>query len=190
VSLYTASAAALAVFMVLGTVDGLYFHLWRDRLHTRPASRREHWVHTWRTLLFAALLPTLFLWQTAGALLWAGLLLLGLDQALELWDMFTEKDSRADLGGLSTSEYVLHMSSSTARGAALALGLAARPAEAWSTGSPWILGPMPTLAWLVAWQSVPGAMGAAVLHLWLCTDAGVRRFEAARSRWFSPRPRL
>jgi hypothetical protein len=185
VSLYTASAAALIVFMILGTIDGLYFHLWRDRLHTRAASRDEHRVHTLRTILFVALLPTLFLWQTAGALLWVGLFVLLLDQGLELWDMFTEKGSRADLGGLSTSEYVLHMSSSTARGAALALGLAARPAEAWSLSSPWSLGPMPDLAWLVAWQSVPGSVGAAFLHVWLCTDSGVRRFEAARLRWFS-----
>ena len=184
-SLYSASAVALAVFMILGTVDGLYFHLWRDRLHTRPASRREHVVHTLRTALFVGLLPSLFLWQTAGALLWAGILLLSLDQGLEIWDMLTEKDSRADLGGLSTSEYVLHMSSSTARGAALALGLVARPAEAWSLASPWSLGPMPAFAAIVAWQSVPGALGATALHVWLCTDGGVRRFEALRARYFS-----
>ena len=182
---YNASAAALVVFMLLGAIDGLYFHLWRDRLHTRAASRAEHLVHTLRTALFVPLLPTLFLWQTAGVLLWAGLVVLALDQALELWDMVTEKGSRADLGGLSTSEYVLHMSSSTARGAALALGLAARPAEAWSLTSPWSLGSMPTFASFVAWQSVPGAVIAAVLHVWLCTDGGVRRFEAARLRWFS-----
>lgn len=171
--------------MILSTVDGLYFHLWRDRLYTRAASRREHLLHTVRMALFLPLLPSLFLWQTAGALLWAGIFLLVLDHGLELWDMFTEKDSRADLGGLSTSEYVLHMSSSTTRGAALALGLAARPAEAWSLTAPWSLGPLPAFASFVAWQSVPGSVAAAVLHVWLCTDGGVRRFEALRARWFS-----
>ena len=166
-------------------MDGFYLHLWRYRLHTRALSRREHWAHTLRAVLFVPLLPTLFLWETGGVLLWAGLFLLVLDQALELADMILEKDSRADLGGLSTGEYVLHVTISTARGVSLALTLAARPAEAWSLAAPAVLGALPGFAAFVAWQSLPGAVLGAALHVWLCTDRGVRAFEAGRTRMFS-----
>ena len=44
-SLANAAAVLLAVFAALAAVDGLYIHLWRLRLHARPETRREHWLH-------------------------------------------------------------------------------------------------------------------------------------------------
>ena len=180
--IYTYSAVCFAVFLALASVDGLYLHLWRYRLHAREASRREHRLHTLSALLFAATLPALMLWETGGALLWAGVALVTLDLAIALVDMLSERDSRAAFGGLSTGEYVLHMHIVAARSAALALALAARPASAWALEAPWVLGPLPGVAAIVGWQALPGAWLVAALHVWLCTRRGVRTFEALRAR--------
>jgi hypothetical protein len=179
---YTAGAIALAVFLGLGAVDGIYLHLWRYRLHARSASRFEHRMHTIAAVLFAATLPAVFLWETGGALLWIGVSLIAADLVVSLVDMISERDSRAELGGLSTGEYVLHMLIMSFRGAALALMLAGRPATAWAFDAPWIVGSLPGFAATVAWQALPGSVVMAALHIWLCTDSGVRRFEGMRAR--------
>jgi hypothetical protein len=179
---YTAGAGALAAFLGLGAVDGVYLHLWRYRLHARSASRYEHRMHTLAAVLFAATLPAVFLWETGGVLLWTGVGLVAADLVVSIVDMISERDSRAELGGLSTGEYVLHMLIMTFRGAALALMLAGRPAAAWALDAPWIGGTLPAFAATVAWQALPGAVVMAGLHVWLCTDSGVRRFEGLRAR--------
>jgi hypothetical protein len=180
--LYLPSTAALLVFLVLGAVDGLYLHLWRYRLYARAASKREHLYHSIAAVAFAATLPAVFLWETGGLLLWAGVVLIGADMVVSLADMLAEKDSRADLGGLSRSEYVLHMVIMTAKGSALSLALAARPEAAWAVDAAWILQPLPTFATFVGWQALPGAVGIGALHLWLCAESGVRTMEAFRRR--------
>ena len=90
--------------MILGTVDGIYLHLWRYRLYARSASRHEHRLHTGAAVLFAVTLPTLFRWETGGLLLWAGIALVAVDLVVSIVDMLSEDDSRADLGGLPTGE--------------------------------------------------------------------------------------
>lgn len=184
-NLYLPSTVALLLFLVLGAVDGLFLHLWRYRLYARPASRREHGYHTIAALTFAATLPAVFLWETGGLLLWIGVVLIGAEMVVSLADMLAEGDSRAELGGLSRGEYVLHMVIMTAKGSALSLALAARPQAAWSLEAPWILQPLPAFATFVGWQALPGAMAIAALHLWLCTDSGVRTMEASRARAFA-----
>ena len=57
-NLFDLSALLLIAFYALSLVDGLYFHLYAFRLHARPETRREHWAHTGRALLF---IPTLLL---------------------------------------------------------------------------------------------------------------------------------
>jgi len=180
--LYLPSTAALLVFMLLGTVDGLYLHLWRYRLYARPASRREHRYHTVAAVLFAATLPAVFLWETAGLLLWTGVALIGADMVVSLADMLAERDSRAGLGGLSRGEYVLHMVIMMAKASALSLALAARPQAAWALDAPWVLQPLPAFATFVGWQALPGALAIGALHVWLCTASGVRTMEALRAR--------
>src|SRR5687768_14981944 len=152
-NLYEASAVALAVFLVLAFVDGVYLHLYKYRLYTRPESRREHQVHTAAAALFTLTLPALYLWPTAGLLLWAGVALLAVDAGLGLRDMGIERASRASLGGLSTAEYILHVVITSARAVSVALALAARPAAAWAWDAPLVIGELPRLASLVAWQA-------------------------------------
>ena len=103
------SSALLLVFAALSAVDGVYIHLARLRLHAHAASWTEHVWHTGRAVLFAPILLSLFTHVTGGALLWAGIALLVVDQALELLDTTSENESRAALGGLGTFEYVLHV---------------------------------------------------------------------------------
>jgi hypothetical protein len=180
--LYLPSTAALLVFLILGAVDGLYLHLWRYRLYARPGSKREHLYHTIAAVTFAATMPAVFLWETGGLLLWTGVLLIGADLVVSLTDMLAENDSRADLGGLSRGEYVLHMVIMTAKGSALSLALAARPETAWAFDAAWILQPLPGFAAFVGWQALPGAVAIGTLHVWLCTASGVRTIEAFRAR--------
>ena len=64
----------------LAAVDGLYIHLWRLRLHARPETRREHWLHTARALLFPPVLLGLFALPTGGVCLWTAITAAVLDR--------------------------------------------------------------------------------------------------------------
>ena len=165
--LVVASSLILLAFAVLSAVDGIYLHLIRYRLHANPSSYREHLFHTVRAVLFAPILVTLFTSVTGGALLWLGVALVLADQIAELLDMWSERDSRAPSGGLSSLEYTLHVALTTLRSAAIVLALAARPAVAWALDAPPVLAPLPGPLPLLVAQLVPGALLVAVLHIWL-----------------------
>lgn len=164
-TLLTISSALLLVFAALSAVDGIYVHLVRLRLHAHPSSWTEHLWHTGRALLFAPILLSLFAVVSGGALLWAGIALVVVDQALELLDTTSERQSRAPLGGLGTFEYVLHITLTTVRTAAIALALAARPAAAFALGAPSVLAPLPGWWGTAVAQLVPGAVLVAMLHV-------------------------
>ncbi len=161
-----AALVLLQLFAALSIVDGLYLHLWRLRLHARPASYREHLWHTARAGLFAPIVALVVAIPSAGALLWLGVLLVALDQLLGLLDARDERDSRADLGGLGRGEYVLHLALTGLHTAALALALAARPAAAWDPAAPLVVADAPALT---LWLAGPLAGGVLVfaLHLGL-----------------------
>lgn len=167
-NLANAAAVLLAAFTVLAAFDGLYIHLWRLRLHARPETRREHWLHTIRALLFPPVLLGLFAVPTGGVLLWVVLAAAALDLAAGLWDVAIERDSRAALGGLGTAEYVVHVAATMVHSGALALVLAARPGAAWSLAAPLVLDtPMPGFSAALAWNLLPGAVVLGLLHVWL-----------------------
>jgi hypothetical protein len=167
-SLANAAAVLLAVFTMLAAIDGLYIHLWRLRLHARPETRREHWLHTARALLFPPVLLGLFALPTAGVLLWAAVAAAALDLVAGLWDVAIERDSRVQLGGLGTAEYMVHVAVSMVHAGALALVLAARPAAAWSlAAAPMLDAPMPGFGAALAWNLLPGAVLLGLLHVWL-----------------------
>jgi hypothetical protein len=179
--LHDAAAAALAVFLPLAAVDGIYLHLWLYRLPERPASYGEHRLHTLGAIFFVLTLVGLFLWQTGGWLLWAAVVVVGIDFLVAVVDTWTEPGSRADQGGLSRAEYMLHMVIMLFRGAATALAIGAAPSSAWAIASPAIRGPLPGFAAFVGWQALPGAVVMAVVHVWLCTAHGRRVFGSARA---------
>ena len=117
----TAVMVSLAGLGVLAFIDGILVHLFFERLHCRPETRLEHLIHTARAAVFPPIL-ILFFGGAAPAL---GVVFLLLDQILEIWDMAIERQSRACSGGLRTSEYLLHGTALTLRGAAIAFSLAA-----------------------------------------------------------------
>lgn len=98
----------LLVYSGVGTVDGIYNHLYRYRLDAHASSFTEHLSHTFLSLGLA-LTVIMLVFVEMGTVGFA--FLLGI-QALSvlntLWDVFLEPKSRAPLGGLPPHEYVLH----------------------------------------------------------------------------------
>lgn len=151
--------ACLAALGAIAFVDGVLVHLVRERLHRRAETRLEHLIHTGRAAVFPPILVLFF----GGASLPFGVLFLAIDQALELADMAIERRSRAYSGGLRTSEYLLHGTALTLRGAAIAFALAAGPPSA----------AVVTFVDLL----LPGAVVGAILHVVLMIP--IRRGVAA-----------
>ena len=165
--LMTAATVFLMIFGVVAAVDGLYLHLWKYRLYARPESLREHKLHTAQGALFAPVVFLLFYQDFGGLVLWAGVLFLAFEQVVEILDVLDERDSRASLGGLSSTEYALHAVAITARTAAVALALAAKPLAAWSFDAPLVTGPGHSWASSVGLQMVVGNILVVGLHVWL-----------------------
>lgn len=98
----------LLVYSSVGTVDGVYNHLYRYRLYAHASSFTEHLSHTVLTLGFP-LTVALLIFVEMGSVGFA--FLLGI-QALSvlgtLWDVWLEPKSRAPLGGFPPYEYLLH----------------------------------------------------------------------------------
>ena len=181
--LAVAAAIVLQLFALLSTIDGLYLHLWRLRLHRRPASYREHLWHTARAVLFAPVVLILFAMPSAGALLWLGVGLAVADQIAGVSDALSERDSRASLGGLGRGEYVLHILLVAVHATALTLVLAARPVAAWSWSAPSSLGAWPASVPMLVLGPLIGGVAVAGLHVALAAiyapAVGGRRRKAA-----------
>jgi len=98
----------LLVYSSVGTIDGIYNHLYRYRLYAHASSFTEHLSHTFLSLGLA-LTVTLLVFVEMGTAGFA--FLLGI-QALSvlntLWDVSLELKSRVPLGGFPRHEYILH----------------------------------------------------------------------------------
>ena len=173
--LMSAATVFLMIFGGVAAVDGLYLHLWKYRLYARPESRRGHKLHTAQGALFVLVVFFLFYQDFGGLALWAGVLFLALEQVVEILDVLDERDSRASLGGLSSTEYALHAVAITARTAAVALALAAKPMSAWGMDAPLVTGQGHAWASSVGLQMVVGDLLTVGLHLWLMLPRYQRR---------------
>ncbi len=166
--LVIAAVICLNLALLLGTVDGLYYHLWKYKLYGRAETRYEHKLHTARAFLFIPIVWLLFGKNYGGWLLWVGVLAAAADLIVELFDVFCEIKSRASIGGLSTGEYAIHINATALRFAALALLVAAKPAFAWQLGTPLEIAPAyPHWVTWLAFNAIPGSLFAGALHLWL-----------------------
>lgn len=156
---------------LLGTVDGLYFHLWKYRLYAHAETRYEHKLHTARAVLFLPAVWLLFGKNYGGWLLWLGVFVAAVDLVIEWLDMRCEGPGRQQLGGLATNEYITHLYASGLRLTALVLILAAKPRAAWAFSAPLELAP-PYPQWMtwLAFSALPGSALAVVLHLWLLRE--------------------
>ena len=171
----TLSIIFLILFALVAAIDGLYYHLWKYRLFARKESIFEHRLHTIRAFLFIPIVYLLFYGNFTGVLLWAGLLVVGIDLIVELVDVFSENDSRAGLGGLTSAEYAAHVTATTFRIAALSFAIAAKPAAVWSLGESAATYEVPQLVQFIAFNIMTGNLAVGLLHVALMFES-LRRF--------------
>jgi hypothetical protein len=163
--LVTASFVFLNLFMVLGAVDLFYFHIWKYKLHTRPESRYEHKLHMAFAFTMVPLALLLYYQNFGGWALWAGAFFVVAALGTELLDVFSENDSRASIGGLSTQEYALHVTLTILKVASFALLFASKPVSAWELSSPLVLGSYGWMGEMIALQVAIGSGLVGILHL-------------------------
>ena len=159
-----AAAAFLALFAAVAALDGVWIHLWKLRLHARPASYVEHLWHTASAVLFVPTVALLFAVPSAGTTLWIALALLLAIHVVEVLDVRAERASRRELGGLSRFELGIHVAAVVTRTAAIVALLAARPTSIWWSDATRV-GELPSVVVQVGQLATIGAIAIAVLHL-------------------------
>jgi hypothetical protein len=155
----------LNLFMVLGAVDLFYFHIWKYKLHTRPESRYEHKLHMAFGFLMVPVALLLYYRDLGGIGLWAAVFFVAAALATELLDVFSENDSRASLGGLSTGEYALHVVLTILKVASFAFMFASKPVSAWNLATPITLGSYGWMGEMIALKVAIGSFVVGILHL-------------------------
>ena len=144
--LLSASAVLWILALAIGSADGLYFHLWKYRLHAQSQTRLEHLAHTARAVLLPAVLYLALLGTGIPIATRIGWLvaLSAVDWAIGIWDALLEKRSRETLGGLPHHEYLVHLIATGVHSGAEVLSIAGlfvalismeRPS---SFASPWV----------------------------------------------------
>ena len=148
-------------------MDAVYFHFWKYRLHTHPASTYEHKLHTIRAVAFPFIIYLLYAHNFAGIYLWFGAFVVIADLIVLGLDVHAEFESRENLGGLPRAEYLIHIFANGFHFASIALMLSIKPASAWSFAA------QPLLAWSypqftisVANVLITGGILAALSHIW------------------------
>lgn len=183
----------LNLFMIVGSVDLFYYHIWKYKLHTRPESRYEHKLHMVFAFLMVPIAFLLYYQDLGGYALWAAVFFVAAALGTEMLDVFTEGDSRASLGGLTTGEYSIHVGATILKVASFAFMFAAKPAVAWGGSSAVVLGSHGNMAEMMAMQVMIGSGLVGVLHLVLlnkkvasincqtvCEIAGCTRFACCK----------
>lgn len=154
----------LNLFMVLGAVDLFYFHMWKYKLHTRRESRYEHKLHMAFAFLMVPVALLLYYQNLGGIGLWAALYFVVIALFTEVLDVFSENDSRASVGGLSTGEYAIHVVVTILKIASFAFMFASKPLWAWSLGSTVLLGSHGWMGEMIAIKVAIGSGAVGILH--------------------------
>ena len=165
----TIGAILFLLHALVASIDGIYFHLWKYKLHTYEDTFTEHITHTLRTWTMVLASYLLFATNTGGALLWFAVLVLVVDLLVETWDVLIEGQSRRRFGGLSSAEYLVHAHSIFLYAAAWTLAFVVKPIEAWSLSSPLFLDPAyPMHVSAIGWAVGLGTLSGAIQHTWYC----------------------
>ena len=160
------STALLVGFALLGAMDGVYFHIWKYKLPTRPASSYEHKLHTIRSIAFPFVIYYLYAHNFGGILLWLGAFVVSVDLIALGLDVYVEFDSRESLGGLSRTEYLIHIFANGFHFASIALILSIKPLSAWNFSSQVLLdGSYPWFTIAVANVLITGGIIVALTHI-------------------------
>lgn len=153
----------LIIFAILSLIDGVYLHLILYKLPENPESKFEHFTHTFRAILFLPILLTIFYWNLSGPMLLVAVGIIVIDLIIEAIDVISERQSRKNIGGLSDSEYLLHVTLTTMRVASITLFLASKPREAWLSSL--LLPSYPDLVRTIVLNLIPGAIIMIILHV-------------------------
>jgi hypothetical protein len=135
----------------IGAVDVLYYHLYRFRLFAQASSVGEEITHLFRHAIFLALIVLLSNGSTSATTDAAVIGLFALDMVNSAVDVLLERRSREGLGGLPSTEYLVHILSGFGMGLAVASYVFARREL-----------PLPVPAGMLAWQ-VRGMLAAGLL---------------------------
>jgi len=163
------SAVLQIAFTLCASVDALWFHLYKLRLHARPETRKEHVLHSANACLFPITLVFLYCFNAGGAALWAGIAATLVTFGIEIVDVGHEKTSRAGMGGVSAIEGVMHFGMGVGRALAFAFVVASKPLDAFLLSSPWVLATAypDWVLWMGRIMFLT-ALPMAALHLALC----------------------
>lgn len=154
----------LNLFMIVGAVDLFYFHMWKYKLHTRPESRYEHTLHGIFALIMVPIAYFLYYQDSGGYALWAGVIFVVAALSVEMMDVFSEGDSRASLGGLTTGEYSLHVAATILKVASFAFIFGSKPLSSWSLEAPFSTGSYGSMGEMMAMQVMMGSFVIGLLH--------------------------
>jgi hypothetical protein len=169
----TTTIFLLALMGTLGSVDGIYFHIFRYRLFAQPSAQTETLTHVLRGFTYSLGLAALLLGLPQGRWFWAVAAVFALDLLIDVIDVLLEPSSRAPLGGLSRPEYLVHMLVMAISGGIwTSFVVQGWPQRLAPTGlAPHVPGALPT--WLVwdGWMLAAGAPALALLELTLLLRA-------------------
>lgn len=158
---------------LIGAIDVLYFHIYKFRLYGRQESAAEQVTHLSRAALFLVMTAIVLFSDGSPA---ARLFLIGifsLDLLNTVIDVILEKDSRENLGGLPSGEYLLHIVGTFFTGVAVATFW-------WHSSSAGFSGFEPTtVQWTRGILTLVLGGGLFLLEAGLFASALYRRREAA-----------
>lgn len=104
----TETLALLCLFGILGSMDVVYFHLYKARLYGSRSSVREQWTHLVRLLLYTGMMSWTLFARASGPLGSGLAILVLLDLLNSLLDTYLEPESRKGMGGIPVLEHLLH----------------------------------------------------------------------------------
>ncbi|MBI2825387.1 MAG: hypothetical protein HYX69_11940 [Planctomycetia bacterium] len=110
----------LTIVGLVGSIDVLFYHIYKLRLYRQREAMWENLTHLTRALLFGVMMLTVIHLRASGWLWFIYPLLLGFELTNTMIDVTMEPYTRRNLGGLPPVEYILHVFLSICTGAALA----------------------------------------------------------------------
>ncbi|MBT88622.1 MAG: hypothetical protein QF847_00170 [Candidatus Marinimicrobia bacterium] len=162
-----AATVFMALFGVMGILDGVYYHDYKYKLAKDKESIVEHIVHTFRNVAFPIIVYYLFQHDVGGKIMMIGVTVAIIDIILLAIDVRIEGYSRNRYGGLSNGEYATHIFANTFHYVSIALILAAKPEEAWTfTHSYELIRPYPEITVWLGSAFVSGGSISAIWHFW------------------------
>jgi len=176
----------MALFAVLAVFDGFYLHIFRFELHRHKASKQEHLTHTFRAILFPAMVYFLYVAQDCVPCFYIGMAMVIVDIIILGIDAYIEKDSRAFMGGLPRWEYILHLFVNGFHFATIAVFLVLKiqiTGDGFTIVSNFYQYKNFMILRFVAVNLIPGGILLALLHLFVILPITARKLNELRDRY-------